>query len=150
MLPFSSCRRETDERTPVITAPMPPQSLPGSNASAAMIATVTAGKYVDGTLRPHRYRCGAESDSERRTVLFGPSLQGQVKFSGRHLKQVSRQGQARRAWQICERSCILLRVEMKVCHAFLRFARHNRLQASGRMFWFTWKKFVGSYLALIC
>lgn len=23
-------------------------------------------------------------------------------------------------------------------------------QASGRMFWFMWKKFVGSYLALIC
>jgi transposase len=37
------------ERTPVITAPMPAQPLPGSNASAAMIATVTAGKYVDGT-----------------------------------------------------------------------------------------------------
>jgi transposase len=33
----------------VITAPMPAQPLPGSNASAAMIATVTAGKYVDGT-----------------------------------------------------------------------------------------------------
>jgi transposase len=28
---------------------MPAQPLPGSNASAAMIATVTAGKYVDGT-----------------------------------------------------------------------------------------------------
>ncbi|MGF6853997.1 transposase [Paraburkholderia sp. CI3] len=42
------CERHA-ERTPVITAPMPPQPLPGSNASAAMIATVTAGKYVDGT-----------------------------------------------------------------------------------------------------
>lgn len=37
------------ERTPVILAPMPAQPLPGSHASAAMIATVTAGKYVDGT-----------------------------------------------------------------------------------------------------
>jgi transposase len=42
------CERHA-ERTPVITAPMPAQPLPGSNASAAMIATVTAGKYVDGT-----------------------------------------------------------------------------------------------------
>ncbi|MFP3614595.1 IS66 family transposase, partial [Paraburkholderia sp. SIMBA_050] len=42
------CERHA-ERTPVITSPMPPQPLPGSNASAAMIATVTAGKYVDGT-----------------------------------------------------------------------------------------------------
>jgi transposase len=42
------CERHA-ERTPVITTPMPPQPLPGSNASAAMIATVTAGKYVDGT-----------------------------------------------------------------------------------------------------
>jgi transposase len=42
------CERHA-ERAPVITAPMPAQPLPGSNASAAMIATVTAGKYVDGT-----------------------------------------------------------------------------------------------------
>jgi transposase len=42
------CER-TAERTPVITAPMPAQPLPGSQASAAMIATVTADKYVDGT-----------------------------------------------------------------------------------------------------
>ena len=42
------CERHA-ERTPVITAPMPAQPLPGSNASAAMIATVTVGKYVDGT-----------------------------------------------------------------------------------------------------
>jgi transposase len=42
------CERHA-ERTLVITTPMPPQPLPGSNASAAMIATVTAGKYVDGT-----------------------------------------------------------------------------------------------------
>lgn len=42
------CERHA-ERTPVIIAPMPAQPLPGSNASAAMIATVTAGKYVDGT-----------------------------------------------------------------------------------------------------
>lgn len=37
------------ERTPVVLAPMPAQPLPGSHASAAMIATVTAGKFVDGT-----------------------------------------------------------------------------------------------------
>jgi transposase len=42
------CERHA-EHAPVITAPMPAQPLPGSNASAAMIATVTAGKYVDGT-----------------------------------------------------------------------------------------------------
>ncbi len=42
------CERNA-ERTPIITAPMPAQPLPGSNASAAIIATVTAGKYVDGT-----------------------------------------------------------------------------------------------------
>ncbi|CAJ0785286.1 IS66 family transposase [Ralstonia chuxiongensis] len=37
------------ERTPILLAPMPAQPLPGSHASAAIIATVTAGKYVDGT-----------------------------------------------------------------------------------------------------
>jgi len=42
------CERHA-ERTPIVTAPMPAQPLPGSNASAAMIATVTAGKFVDGT-----------------------------------------------------------------------------------------------------
>jgi transposase len=33
----------------MVIAPMPVQPLPGSSASAAMIATVTTGKYVDGT-----------------------------------------------------------------------------------------------------
>ncbi|CAB3771142.1 hypothetical protein LMG29739_05967 [Paraburkholderia solisilvae] len=33
------------EGAPAITAPMPAQPLPGSNASAAMITTVTAGIY---------------------------------------------------------------------------------------------------------
>jgi transposase len=42
------CERNA-ERTPIVTAPMPAQPLPGSNASAAIIAAVTAGKYVDGT-----------------------------------------------------------------------------------------------------
>jgi transposase len=42
------CERNA-ERTPVLIAPMPTQPLPGSNASAAMLATVTTGKYVDGT-----------------------------------------------------------------------------------------------------
>ncbi|MGF6604618.1 transposase [Paraburkholderia sp. GAS448] len=37
------------EHTPIITAPMPAQPLPGSNASAAIIAAVTVGKFVDGT-----------------------------------------------------------------------------------------------------
>lgn len=37
------------ERTPIMLAPMPAQPLPGSHASAALIATVTAGKFVDGT-----------------------------------------------------------------------------------------------------
>ncbi|WP_244135808.1 IS66 family transposase zinc-finger binding domain-containing protein, partial [Burkholderia seminalis] len=36
-------------RTPIVVAPMPAQPLPGSHASASMIAAVTAGKYVDGT-----------------------------------------------------------------------------------------------------
>ena len=42
------CERNA-ERTPMVIAPMPVQPLPGSSASAAMIATVTTGKYVDGT-----------------------------------------------------------------------------------------------------
>lgn len=42
------CERNA-ERTPVAVAPMPVQSLPGSNASPTMIATVTTSKYVDGT-----------------------------------------------------------------------------------------------------
>ncbi len=37
------------ERTPIVLAPMPAQPRPGSHASPAMIATVTVGKYVDGT-----------------------------------------------------------------------------------------------------
>jgi transposase len=37
------------ERTPIVLAPMPAQPLPGSHASPTMIATVTVGKYVDGT-----------------------------------------------------------------------------------------------------
>ncbi|AJX32166.1 IS66 family transposase [Burkholderia oklahomensis] len=36
-------------RTPIVVASMPAQPLPGSYASPSMIATVTAGKYVDGT-----------------------------------------------------------------------------------------------------
>ncbi|KVU30230.1 IS66 family transposase [Burkholderia ubonensis] len=36
-------------RTPIVVASMPAQPLPGSHASASMIAAVTAGKYVDGT-----------------------------------------------------------------------------------------------------
>jgi len=43
-----ACERNA-EHTPIVTAPMPAQPLPGSHASAAMIATVTTGKYVDGT-----------------------------------------------------------------------------------------------------
>lgn len=43
-----ACERSA-ENTPIVTAPMPTQPLPGSHASAAMIATVTIGKYVDGT-----------------------------------------------------------------------------------------------------
>jgi len=35
--------------TPVVTAPMPAQPLPGGNASAALIATVMTAKYADGT-----------------------------------------------------------------------------------------------------
>jgi transposase len=43
-----ACERNA-EHTPIVTAPMPTQPLPGSHASAAMIAAVTIGKYVDGT-----------------------------------------------------------------------------------------------------
>ena len=35
--------------TPMVTAPMPVQPLPGSHASASVVATVTAGRFVDGT-----------------------------------------------------------------------------------------------------
>ena len=42
------CERHGIE-TPMVTAPMPAQPLPGSHASASVIATVTAGKFVDGT-----------------------------------------------------------------------------------------------------
>uniref|UniRef100_UPI002028D33C IS66 family transposase n=2 Tax=Caballeronia TaxID=1827195 RepID=UPI002028D33C len=37
------------QTTPIVTALMPVQPIPGSIASPEMIATVTAGKYVDGT-----------------------------------------------------------------------------------------------------
>ncbi len=42
------CERHA-ESTPIVTAAMPAQPLPGSNASPAMIATVMTGKYADGT-----------------------------------------------------------------------------------------------------
>ncbi len=46
-----ACRNceKTALQTPVITAPMPAQPLPGSHASASIIAAVTVGKFVDGT-----------------------------------------------------------------------------------------------------
>jgi len=81
------CERHA-ERTPVITTPMPPQPLPGSNASAAMIATVTAGKYVDGTplYRMANALGRADIEVERGTLAnwiirpaelhYSPSVQG--------------------------------------------------------------------------
>jgi transposase len=42
------CERHA-ELTPIVIASMPAQPLPGSNASAAMIATVMTAKYADGT-----------------------------------------------------------------------------------------------------
>jgi transposase len=42
------CERHATH-TPVVTAPMPAQPLPGANASPALIATVMTGKYADGT-----------------------------------------------------------------------------------------------------
>jgi transposase len=94
------CERHA-ERTPVITAPMPAQPLPGSNASAAMIATVTAGKYVDGTplyrmahalaradievgrgtlanwiIRPAELHYSRLYDALRRTLLSQPLIHG--------------------------------------------------------------------------
>jgi transposase len=42
-------RERHAEHTPILIAPMPAQPLPGSNASAAMIATVMSAKYADGT-----------------------------------------------------------------------------------------------------
>ncbi|TWH95925.1 transposase [Sphingobium wenxiniae] len=42
------CER-TGINTPVVTAPMPAQPLPGSVATAATLALVLASKYVDGT-----------------------------------------------------------------------------------------------------
>lgn len=45
-----ACRPERHaERTPVVTAPMPAQALTGSNASAAMIATVLPANMSTGT-----------------------------------------------------------------------------------------------------
>jgi transposase len=42
------CQRDA-ESTTIVTAKMPAQPLPGSNASANVIATVMTGKFVDGT-----------------------------------------------------------------------------------------------------
>jgi transposase len=42
------CQRHA-ESTTIVTAKMPAQPLPGSNASANVIATVMTGKFVDGT-----------------------------------------------------------------------------------------------------
>ncbi|MDR3388628.1 MAG: transposase, partial [Rudaea sp.] len=42
------CER-TALRTPIVTAPMPPQPLPGSIAAPSTLALVLANKYVDGT-----------------------------------------------------------------------------------------------------
>ena len=94
------CERNA-ERTPIVTAPMPAQPLPGSNASAAIIATVTAGKYVDGTplyrmedalaranipvsrgtlanwiIRPAELHYSRLYDALRRTLLSQPLIHG--------------------------------------------------------------------------
>jgi transposase len=42
------CER-TALHTPIVTAPMPPQPLPGSIATPSTLALVLANKYVDGT-----------------------------------------------------------------------------------------------------
>jgi len=46
-----ACRHcdKTGLQTPIVIAPMPKQPLPGSHASASILAAVTVGKYVDGT-----------------------------------------------------------------------------------------------------
>lgn len=94
------CERHA-ERTPVVTAPMPTQPLPGSNASPAMLATVTVGKYVDGTplyrmedalgragiavgrgtlanwiIRPAQLHYSRLYEALRRTLLSQPLLHG--------------------------------------------------------------------------
>ena len=46
-----ACRHcdKTGLQTPIVSAQMPKQPLPGSHASASILAAVTVGKYVDGT-----------------------------------------------------------------------------------------------------
>jgi len=88
-------------QTPMVTAPMPAQPLPGSHASASVIATVTAGKFVDGTplyrmedvlgranipvgrgtlanwiIRPAELRYCRIVDALRKTLLSQPLIHG--------------------------------------------------------------------------
>lgn len=58
------------ESSKIVTSPMPPQPLPGSNASAGTVATVLTAKYADGMplYRQHDWLLRGEVDVARGTL----------------------------------------------------------------------------------
>ncbi|WP_207005754.1 IS66 family transposase, partial [Trinickia mobilis] len=115
------------ERTPIVLAPMPAQPLPGSHASAALIATVTAGKFVDGTplyrmadvlarsnipvsrgtlanwiIRPSELHYSRLYDALRQTLLSQPLIHGD-ETTVQVLKEPGRSAQSK-SYMWCYRS----------------------------------------------
>ena len=67
-----ACRRcdRHGESSKIITSPMPPQPIPGSNASAGTVATVLTAKYADGMplYRQHDWLLRGDVDVARGTL----------------------------------------------------------------------------------
>ena len=105
--------------TPIVTAPMPVQPLLGSHASASVIATVTAGKFVDGTplyrmedvlgraniqigrgtlangiIRPAELHYCRLADALRKTLLSEPLIHGDETTTVQVLKEPGKTAKA--------------------------------------------------------
>jgi transposase len=96
------CQRDA-ESTTIVTAKMPAQPLPGSNASANVIATVITGKFVDGTplYRMEDVRARSGIDVGRgfgEALIFDDDMLAEESLSGSpDRRPVSRAGRDQRA-----------------------------------------------------
>ena len=105
---------------PMVTTPMPVQPLLGSHASASVIATVTAGKFVDGTplyrmedvlgraniqigrgtlangiIRPAELHYCRLADALRKTLLSVPLIHGDETTTVQVLKEPGKTAQSK-------------------------------------------------------
>jgi transposase len=82
-----ACRNcdRTGTSTPIVTAPMPAQPLPGSMASPAALAFVLAYKYVDGT---PLYRLSLAMERANVSITRGALGNWVIRSSERHLERI--------------------------------------------------------------